>query len=265
MKILLLLRYDGSAFCGFQTQPNGISVQETLTEAFERLLDFPCDITGCSRTDSGVHAIGFCATLAPRGAAEPGEKWCPIPVGKLHRAINPLLPTALAVTAAAAVPDSLHARYSVLSKAYEYRIHDAPARDPFLAGRVCHVPQRIPPDGEERMRRAASLYVGKHDFSAYRASGARNTSPVRTVLSAAVDRAPDGLLVYRVEADGFLYNMVRIMAGTLLECASGRRDPEDVQASLDGGGRRCAGFTAPPEGLYLTDVRYDRAISWKCE
>ena len=184
MKILLLLRYDGSAFCGFQTQPNGVSVQGTLTEAFERLLGFPCDITGCSRTDSGVHALGFCATLAPRGTVDPGEAWCPIPVGRLHRAINPLLPNALAVMAAATVPDSLHAWYSVLSKAYEYRIYDAPARDPFLAGRVCRVPQRILPDGEDRMRRAAAACGAVKSLSRWNmerlvSGGTGMTSPCR--------------------------------------------------------------------------------------
>ena len=264
MKILLLLRYDGGAFCGFQTQPNGVSVQATLTEAASRLLGFPCAITGCSRTDSGVHALGFCATLAPR-AGEGGEAWCPIPVARLHRALNVLLPPSLAVMAAAAVPDSLHARYSVVSKTYEYRVWDAPPRDPFLEGRAYHAPRPLTDAETARMAALAARFVGRHDFSGYMSSGSKITDPHRTILCSEVERRPDGLLVYRVEADGFLYNMVRILTGTLLEHAWGRRSEADAMAALETGDRTRAGFTAPPEGLYLTAVRYDRPIAWECE
>lgn len=265
MKILLLIRYDGAAYCGFQKQPNGVSVQEVLTDSFSRLLGFPCAITGCSRTDSGVHALGFCAVLEPRETARRLENWCPIPPGKIHRAVNPLLPPDISVSAAAVVDDAFHARYNVVQKTYEYRICDAPARDPFLRGRVYHVPRAVSEEGLHRMQQTAALFVGEHDFSGYMSAGSKITDPVRHVMSSFVFRPQPGMLYFRVSANGFLYNMVRIMAGTLLDCAFGRRRVQDAAEALRGGLRGKAGFTAPPEGLYLLDVRYDRTIDWMCE
>ncbi len=263
MKLLVKVRYDGSAYCGFQAQPNGPTVQGILTEAFSHLFAFPCDVTGCSRTDSGVHALGFCATVVPHEM--PPDHWCTIPVSRLHRAVNALLPDDIAVVGAAAVPDSFHPRYDVISKEYEYRILNTPARDPFYRGRAHHVPRPIPVDGEKRMQEAAALFVGENNFSAYMATGSKIKDPVRHVYSAAVERISPNVLVYRVRANGFLYNMVRIMAGTLLECAHGNRDVSAVERSLLSGKREDAGFTAPPEGLYLTDVRYAQEIHWLCE
>lgn len=265
MKILMKLRYDGGAYCGFQAQPNGVSVQSVLTDAAARLFGFPCDITGCSRTDSGVHARGFCATVSPREAARRGESWCSIPPGRFHRAINTLLPPDIAVCAAASVPDDFHARYNVAEKTYEYCIYDDPARDPFLRGRVYPSPRKIDGAGLHRMQETAALFIGTHDFSGYMAAGSRITDARRTVRAAEVERMVDGQIVFRVTADGFLYNMVRIMAGTLLECAWGRRTADDALAALNTGVRSRAGFTAPPEGLYLCEVLYDRVIDWKCE
>lgn len=265
MKLLMKIRYDGGAYCGFQKQPNGVSVQEVLTTAGTRLLGFPCAVTGCSRTDSGVHALGFCATLEPRDPAKLAGRWCPIPAAKLHRALNPLLPEDISVMATAEVDDAFHARYNVVGKTYEYRISDAPARDPFLRGRAYHAPRRISEDGLAVMRRCAALFVGKHDFSGYMSVGSKITDPVRHVSDAGVSRGEDGLLLFRVSADGFLYNMVRIMVGTLLDCAYGRKELSDAAAALRLGERARAGFTAPPEGLYLACVRYDRTIDWLSE
>lgn len=264
MKILLQIRYNGAAYCGFQAQPDGRAVQNVLTDAFSKLFGFPCAVTGCSRTDSGVHALGFCATIAPR--TEPyAVNWCPIPVEKIHRAANTCLPDDISVTAAAIVPDDFHPRYNVVSKTYEYRIYDALARDPFLHGRAYHSVRRINEDGTQIMNACASSFCGTHDFSAFMATGSKITDPVRTVFSASVSREESGMIVYRVEADGFLYNMVRIMTGTLLECAYGGRSPDAVLDALKTGDRTKAGFTAPPEGLYLTRVKYDRPIRWLCE
>jgi len=264
MKILLKLRYNGAAYCGFQAQADGRAIQNVLTEAFSGMFGFPCAVTGCSRTDSGVHALGFCATVAPRTEV-PGDCWCPIPAGRLHRAANVHLPDDIAVIAAAQVPDDFHPRYSVIAKEYEYRIYDTPARDPFLTGRAYHSPRRISEVGLSLMNEAALHFIGRHDFTAYMSAGSKITDPVRQVFSASVNRRDDGMIVYRVRADGFLYNMVRIMTGTLLECASGIRTPADAAASLVSGDRRMAGFTAPPEGLYLSSVEYDREIRWLCE
>lgn len=264
MKILLKIRYDGSAYCGFQTQPNGITVQEVLTKTFSQLMGFSCHITGCSRTDSGVHALGFCAVLEP---ADPGARvtdWCKIPTGKIHRAANVLLPDDIAVIAAAEVADDFHPRYSVISKAYEYHIHNAPFRDPFLHRRAYHDPVVLDEDALRRMNRVAQMFVGTHDFSGFMSAGSSVEDCRRTVKSAFVRRDGDRV-VYRVEADGFLYNMVRIMAGSLIDVAHGRKGADDIRRALDDGSRVSAGFTAPPDGLYLCEVCYGHSIDWQCK
>ena len=264
MKILLSISYDGHNYCGFQAQPNGVSVQAVLTEAFSRLLGFPCDITGCSRTDSGVHARQFCATVFPREKQRQNENWCPIPVGKIHRAANVLLPDDIAVRAAAAVPDDFHPRYNAAGKTYEYHIRDCPARDPFSRGRVYCSGRPVTEEGLARMRQICSLFVGRHDFAAFMASGSKITDTLRTVSLAEVQRLSEEELVFTVTADGFLYNMVRIMAGTLLDCAWERKNEDDIRQALLSGDRSKAGFTAPPEGLFLCRVHYESEIHWEC-
>lgn len=264
MKILLKIRFNGAAYCGFQAQPDGRAVQNVLTAAFSDLFGFPCDITGCSRTDSGVHALGFCATVAPHDVPY-AEDWCPIPAGKIHRAVNTRLPDDIAVTAASVVPDSFHPRYDVLSKEYEYRIYDTPCRDPFFDRLAYHSVRKITDESVYRMNECAALFCGRQNFAAFMATGSKITDPVRTVYAASVSRDNDGLIRYRVQADGFLYNMVRIMTGTLLEAAYGTRTPQQITDALMTGDRRLAGFTAPPCGLYLSHVTYNRDIQWLCD
>ena len=264
MKILLKIRYDGSAYCGFQTQPNGITVQEVLTRALGELMRFPCHITGCSRTDSGVHALGFCAALEPADSALLATDWCKIPTDKIHRAVNVHLPEDISVIAAAAVENDFHPRYSVISKAYEYHIHNAPYRDPFLRRRVYHDPVILDDAALKRMNQVAQLFVGRHDFSGFMSAGSSVEDCRRTVKSAEVRRLGDRI-VYRVEADGFLYNMVRIMAGSLIDVAHSRKSVDDIREALLEGKRTSAGFTAPPDGLYLCDVCYGQEIHWLCK
>lgn len=264
MKILLKIRYNGTAYCGFQTQPNGITVQEVLTKSFSQLLGFPCHVTGCSRTDSGVHALGFCATLEPADPAVLASDWCKIPTEKIHRAINVLLPEDIAVIAAAEVADSFHPRYSVIRKAYEYHIHNAPYRDPFLHHRAYHDPVYIDDEALAKMNAVAQMFVGQHDFSGFMSAGSSVEDFVRNVMHADVVRE-ETKIIYRVEADGFLYNMVRIMAGSLIDVAHGRKSPEEISEALVTGKRSSAGFTAPPDGLYLCEVLYGEEIHWQCK
>ena len=264
MKLLVKVRYDGAAYCGFQVQPNGTSVQAVLTRAAEDVFGFPVNVTGCSRTDAGVHALGYVAALEPKDESRRGDAWCTIPAGRVHRAFSHALPPDVAVVGAALAPDTCHPRYGVVSKEYIYRLSDAPADDPFLRGRVCRRP-KITPEGEALMRDAAGLFLGTHDFAGFMAAGSKITDTTRTVTAVSLSRDGDGCLVFAVRADGFLYNMVRIMAGTLLDVAAGHKTAADVRRALDTADREAAGFTAPPEGLYLRDVTYPEPIAWQCD
>lgn len=265
MKLLLKLQYDGSRYCGFQVQKNGESVQGVLCRASEELFGFPVNVTGCSRTDAGVHALGFCAALEPKESERRGEYWCTIPPERIHRALNQHLPDDIAVIGGAIVPDEFHPRYDVREKEYIYRIWDKPFRNPFLKGRAMDLRRVISPAEEDLMRQTAALYVGQRDFGGFMASGSKITDPVRTVSYTDVFRDNDGCLCFTVRADGFLYNMVRIMVGTLLDRARGALSREDVLAALETADRSRAGFTAPPEGLYLREVFYNRDVLFVCE
>ena len=256
-KLLLYIRYDGSHFCGYQAQKNGYSVQQALNEGTAALFGHPCDITGCSRTDSGVHANMFCATVTAHGCDCLDTT---IPVERIPRALNIRLPDALAAYRAMWVPTDFHARYSVSSKEYVYRILNTVDRDPFEQRRAWHYPRPISEDELEAMKKAAQGFVGKRDFAACMASGSKVVSTVRHVMEADVESTPvrDGrLITFRVRADGFLYNMVRIMAGTLMEVAEGHIPPESISVRLDSLDRASFGRTAPADGLYLNRVFYN--------
>ena len=256
-KLLLYIRYDGSRFCGYQTQKNGYSVQQALNEGTEALFGYPCDITGCSRTDSGVHARMFCATVTAKGC---DYLHTTIPLDRLPRALNIRLPDAVAAYRALWVPSDFHARYSVSSKEYVYRILCTRDRDPFEHNRAWHYPRPMSDEAFAAMRTAAAGFVGQRDFAACMASGSKVQSTVRHVMAASVDRIPVGdghLVTFRVRADGFLYNMVRIMVGTLAEVAEGHIPADSIPARLDALDRGLLGRTAPAEGLYLNRVFYN--------
>ena len=258
MKLLLRVRYNGAAYCGFQYQKNAVSVQGELTEAAQRVFGEPCRITGCSRTDAGVHALNFCCT-----AEADGE--CRIPTGKIHKAFEAVLPQDISVAAAAEVPSDFHARYDCRGKKYVYRICDAPFSDPFEVGRSERCLRPISDETVDKMSAAAQCFAGTHDFASFMAAGSKITDTVRTVFKANVKREAENIVTFTVSADGFLYNMVRIMAGTLLDMAAERipfSDMSDIIAARD---RSRAGRTASACGLYLSEVFYDIPIDWRCE
>ena len=253
MKLLLYLSYDGSAFCGYQAQRHGNTVQQALNTATEALFGHPCDITGCSRTDSGVHAHMFCATITGQGGA---PLVTTIPVDKLPAVLNIHLPDSIAAGYARWVPDDFHPRYSVSSKEYVYKIYNAPYRSPFEHKRSWHIPQPLDDEAVARMDLAAQHFVGRRDFSACMASGSEIMDKTRHVSSARVWREGDHVF-FAVRADGFLYNMVRIMMGTLVDVALGKIPPDSIPERLATLDRRAMGRTAPADGLYLHRVFYD--------
>lgn len=252
MKLLLHIRFLGTAYAGYQVQKNARTVQGELNAAAEALLGFPCDIVGCSRTDSGVHANLFCCTVSKKGT---NCLETALPIDRFPRAISSLLPEDIGVIKAEWVSEDFHPRYDVKNKEYIYRIHAAYERDPFLVGRVHHERFPIDDDAFHKMQTAAEDFCGEHDFSAFMAAGSKVTSTVRRVDYTVLERAGD-LITFSVAANGFLYNMVRIMAGTLIDVARGRIGEYDIPAILASHDRSRAGFTAPPCGLYLNQVRY---------
>lgn len=251
-KLLLKIRYIGTNYCGYQVQPNAVSIQQRLNEACLSLFGFECDVVGCSRTDSGVHANEFCATVSKRGGDCLETALSP---ERVPLALSAHLPRDISVMDASWVSKDFHARYDVLEKEYIYRIYNAPVRDPFEEDRAAHVPKRISDAGLEEMQRAAALLVGTFDFSSYMAQGSAVASTVRTVTAATVERVGD-VIVFRVSANGFLYNMVRILAGTLAEVGLGKRRAEDIPRITASRDRSQAGMTMPACGLYLNRVTY---------
>ena len=252
MKILLRVAFLGKAYCGYQVQPNGVSVQQRLNEAAKDLFGYDCDIVGCSRTDSGVHANEFYVTVAKKGK---GDIETSIPMEKIAQAMSVRLPVDISVLSAKEVNDDFHPRYDVLYKEYVYQIWNGRARNPFLADRSWYCPKPIDDDALLRMQNAAKAFVGKRDFASFMAADSKIKDSVRTVIDASVTREGD-LIVFRVSADGFLYNMVRIFTGTLVDVAYGRISVEDVPKIIEACDRKLAGTTAPPEGLFLNKVVY---------
>jgi len=247
MVYLVKIKYDGTAFHGFQVQPKKRTVQGELCRALSETLGTPVKVTGSSRTDAGVHAIGFVARVDADRATVPPEK--------LPLAAARFLPSDLTVTEAALCPENFHPRYDAVSKEYVYRIENAKVRDPFEVNRSWFLPRIISDNGINEMKCAAEKIIGEHDFSAFMSEGSDASDTVRNVTSLELSREGD-IITMRISANGFLYNMVRIIVGTLTEVGFGRFTPDDVEKIILSRDRKNAGPTAPPEGLYLNKVNY---------
>ncbi len=248
MKLLLTAAYVGTNFHGYQAQPGLRTVQGTFQAALENLFAQKILLTGCSRTDAGVHANMFCMTAETIGDA----LFPAIPPEKLPLAISPLLPPDLTLLSAMRVDDDFHARYDVLYKQYVYLILNRPVRDPFYADRAWHCPTKL---DIGLMNTACRYFIGKHDFSAFMAQGSKITSTVRDIKEFYVERDGD-IVKISVSADGFLYNMVRILAGTLVSVSERKIEAESIPEIILSKDRRRAGATLPPQGLYLNRVVY---------
>ncbi len=243
-RLLLTLRYDGTTYHGWQVQPNATTVQETLQDAIAAVTGVRAGVTGCSRTDAGVHADMFCCAI---------DTDSPLRGDKLASALNFHLPPDIAVYAVREVAADFHPRYHARGKRYVYRIWNGTQRHPVYDRYALHRKGRL---DEAMMTRAAADFIGTHDFAAFCAAGSDVQGTVRTVRDCRVERHGD-LLLFSVEADGFLYNMVRIMVGTLLEIAEGRLAADSIPAMLASRDRAAAGPTAPAKGLCLQEVFYE--------
>ena len=194
----------------------------------------------------------FCATVAQKGTECLPTS---IPIERIPLALTAHLPEDISVYDASWVDEEFHARYDVAEKEYLYRIWNSPVRNPFEEGRACRIPQRIDEKAFENMQSAAKKLLGTHDFASYMAQGSKVVSTVRTITRSELERQGD-LILYRVAADGFLYNMVRILTGTLVEVAQGRISPDEIDRITAARDRSEAGLTMPACGLYLNYVRY---------
>lgn len=242
--IALFLTYEGTAYHGWQVQKRDISVGQTMEEAAARIVGHPVKMTGCGRTDAGVHARRYVANFRTSST---------IPVDRLPYAMNTHLPEDIVVTGAMEVHDDFNAIGSCVKKEYTYLIYNSRIRDPFYVNRAWFYPKHL---DEEIMQQAASQFVGTHDFAAVRSVGTDVKSTIRTVYYYDVEREGD-LIRLKVCANGFLYNMARAMAGTVVYAAEGKIRPEEIGALLASGNRTAAGPTVPPGGLYMTKLWYD--------
>lgn len=243
--IKLTLQYDGTHYAGFQRQPNGVTVQEKLEDALRTVTGDPGMKIGAAsgRTDAGVHARGQVVHFHTESR---------VPVDRWPHALNQQLPPDIVAVGAEAVPDDFHARYSAVSKWYRYTIEQGPFQSPLSRLYAAHWPREL---DHGLMRAAAAQLLGRHDFAAFRSSGGAAKTSTRTVTRLDVTVEPPFVQI-DIAADGFLYNMVRIMAGTLVEVGAGRRPLTDLPQALATGDRRFAGKTLPPHGLCLMEVTY---------
>ena len=242
-QILLKIKYLGTAYHGWQVQDNAVSVQERLQDALEIIFGSRLDVTGCSRTDAGVHANEYCCTIKVDSDVD---------CFKLQGGLNANLPDDISVFDVSFVDLDFHPRYSCKGKQYIYKIWNSAAPDPFLFGRALHYKPAL---DEKLLDACAKDFVGTHDFSALSGAKCDVSDTTRTIFDASVTRDGD-LVTFSVTGDGFLYNMVRIMVGTLLFINEGKLEKNSIPEILNSKDRTKAGRTAPASGLYLNKVFY---------
>jgi len=241
--VKLIIEYDGANYAGWQIQPNGVSIQQVVQDAIASITGEQVKLIGSGRTDAGVHASGQCANFATNSE---------IPAAALAHAINTKLPPDIAIVRAEDAPPDFHARYSAKSKTYRYTIFNRDMRSPLNRNRAVHVREKL---DLKSMQTAAAQLIGTHDFAAFRSKPTPKSS-VRTVICAAAARHGH-LMEITITANGFLYNMMRAIVGTLIEIGLGKRGADSIEMLLETRDRALAGPTAPPQGLCLLGVDYD--------
>lgn len=247
-RIRLTIEYDGTGYAGWQRQDNALAVQQVLEQAVSRLTGETVTVIGASRTDAGVHALGQVAVFDTESR---------IPADKYAFALNTMLPADIRVRESCLSSSDFHPRFMAKGKLYRYRIYVSPHASALERNYTAH---SIYPLNEEIMDREAREILGRHDFAAFAASGSVVKDTVREMRAVSVERSCD-IIELRIWGTGFLYNMVRIFAGTLIGVGSGKLAPGAVKMALQTGSRLCLGITAPAQGLTLMRVDYDDDIS----
>ena len=244
MTYKLTIAYDGTNYHGWQRQKNGITVQEVLEDILSEIFKTQTTVTGCSRTDAGVHARTYVCCFSGKTT---------IPCDKMPFVLNTKLPDDIRAYKCEVMHDSFNARFETVSKAYEYKIINRCFHDPIERNFAWHYPVKL---DVEKMKQAAEIIRGKHDFASFCAAGSVVKSTVRNLMELSV-KADGDIITIRAKADGFLYNMVRIITGTLVYVGNGKLRVEDIKELIDKKDRRLLGITAPPQGLSLVEVNYE--------
>ena len=243
--IKLIIEYDGKDFNGWQKQPNKLNIQGEIEKAIERITGEKVDLMASGRTDAGVHAIGQVANFKTNSN---------IPIEKIPIALNTNLKKSIIIKSAEEVEERFHSRLNCKRKTYRYVINNSKYGTAIYRNLETHIPQKL---NVEKMKQAVKYFEGEHDFKAFKASGTSSKSSVRTIYKAEIIEKENEKIYIELTGNGFLYNMVRIIAGTLVEVGLEKIEPEDIKEIIKSKKRENAGKTLPPQGLYLLKVEYD--------
>lgn len=243
--IKLTIEYDGKEFNGWQKQPNKLNIQGTIEKVISDITKEEIELIGSGRTDAGVHALGQVANFKTNST---------IPIEKFAIAINSRLKKSIIIKKAEEVPDRFHSRYNCKQKTYRYVINNSETGSAIYRNLEYNI--KMPLD-VNKMQEAANYFVGEHDFTGFKASGTSSKSSVRTIYSAKVIDAGNEKIYIELTGNGFLYNMVRIISGTLVDVGCGKIKPEEIKNIIESKKRNLAGKTLPPQGLYLVNVEYE--------
>lgn len=241
--IKLTIEYDGKEFNGWQKQPTKLNIQGEIEKAIEEITGEKVDLTASGRTDAGVHSLGQTANFKTDSQ---------IPIEKIAKAINSKLKKSIVIKSAEEVDEKFHSRYSVKSKTYRYIINNSENGTAIYRGLEYHIPMKL---DVKKMQEAVKFFEGEHDFKGFKASGTSSKSSIRTIYKGEVKQEGERIII-EVTGNGFLYNMVRIIAGTLVDVGLEKIKPEEISEIIESKDRTKAGKTLPPHGLYLLKVEY---------
>ena len=242
--IKLVIEYDGKEFNGWQKQPSKLNIQGTIEQAIKLVTGEDVDLNASGRTDAGVHAIGQVANFKTNSN---------IPIEKFPIALNSNLKKSIRIISAEEVDDRFHSRLTCKKKTYRYIINNSEFSSAIYRNLETHIPQKL---DIEKMNIAAKYFEGEHDFKAFKASGTSSKSSVRIIYKAEVFEMSNNRIYIELTGNGFLYNMVRIISGTLVDVGIGKIEPKEIQKIIESKDRNLAGKTLPPNGLYLVSVEY---------
>lgn len=244
--IKLVIEYDGKEFNGWQKQPTKLNIQGEIERAIKQITGEDVDLTASGRTDAGVHALGQVANFKTNSN---------IPIEKIPIALNSNLKKSIIIKSAEEVEERFHSRLNCKRKTYRYIINNSKYGTAIYRNLETHIPMKL---DIQKMQEAVKYFEGEHDFKAFKASGTSSKSSVRTIYKAEVIEAGNERIYIELTGSGFLYNMVRIISGTLVEVGLGKIEPNEIKTIIQSKKRENAGKTLPPQGLYLVSVEYDK-------